>query len=350
MAGPQERHAGRGSTGWVDELIRDIGRLVASADSERYLDDLLALVGKQLGRDRYAAVRYRQYARPEVLVDHSMTEEATRLYYSGLYRLDPLFRMVRSGAVDTVFTFRSIREHDPKVAPYEAMFRLLMLQDELAVMLPELGGSYLGLCFESEQRNFEAEEISRVERLMPVLLSVHDLYLSRQVARTIAGVQSIHNSWVVVTDCMGQILRTNRAGVSLRQAEIEEIVRSITAHPPARDSVRIGSLVVHWETMVDDHPLAPGGRLFFVEEESAGFFDGDADQALTAFAQANRFSARERQIAKFILKGYPTTSIAKKINLTVGTVKNYKHRLYEKMNITTEREIFSSFVSYLFER
>lgn len=345
-----ERRIERRAPGGVDELVNDIGQLIASADSERYLDDLLAFVSKQLGRDRYAAVRYRQYARPDILVDRSMTEEARNLYYSGLYRLDPLLRMARSGKVDTVFTFRTIREHDPKIEPYDALFRLLMLQDELAIMLPEMGGAYLGLCFDSEQRNFEAEEIARIERLMPVILPLHELHLSKQLARTIAGFQSAHSNWVVVTDCLGQVLRTNGACVSLRQAEIEEVIRSIAADLPVGDSVRVGSLVIHWETMASDHPLAPDGRLFFVEEEAAGLIEGEAEQALAAFARANRFSARECQIARFILKGYPTTTIAQKINLTVGTVKNYKHRLYEKMNITTEREVFSNFVSYLFER
>jgi DNA-binding CsgD family transcriptional regulator len=57
-------------------------------------------------------------------------------------------------------------------------------------------------------------------------------------------------------------------------------------------------------------------------------------------------SARERQLVQLILSGYPTASIAKRLGLSLGTVKNHRHRIYEKLDITTERELFLQYFEH----
>ena len=94
------------------------------------------------------------------------------------------------------------------------------------------------------------------------------------------------------------------------------------------------------------HPCELSSSL--VEQHSPGYLEGDAEVALVSFARANKLSPREREIVKLTLRGYPTSGIARKLELTVGTVKNYKHRLYDKLDITSEREVFSRFIAHLF--
>ena len=53
---------------------------------------------------------------------------------------------------------------------------------------------------------------------------------------------------------------------------------------------------------------------------------------------------RERQIVELILKGYPTTLIAEKLSLSRGTVKTHRRRIYDKLDITTERELFLMYI------
>jgi len=53
----------------------------------------------------------------------------------------------------------------------------------------------------------------------------------------------------------------------------------------------------------------------------------------------------EQEIVELILQGYPTKSIADKLRLSRGTIKNYRQRLYDKLDITTEREIFLAFIA-----
>ena len=51
-------------------------------------------------------------------------------------------------------------------------------------------------------------------------------------------------------------------------------------------------------------------------------------------------SSRERQLVRLVLAGHPTALIAKRLGITVGTVKNHRRSIYRKLDITTERELF----------
>jgi DNA-binding CsgD family transcriptional regulator len=55
-------------------------------------------------------------------------------------------------------------------------------------------------------------------------------------------------------------------------------------------------------------------------------------------------SSRERELVKLILAGYPTASIAQKLGIAGGTVKNHRFHIYKKLDITTERELFLQYI------
>ena len=55
-------------------------------------------------------------------------------------------------------------------------------------------------------------------------------------------------------------------------------------------------------------------------------------------------SEREREVVQLALSGYPTQRIAKKLGIATGTVKNHRRKIYAKLDITTERELFLQFI------
>lgn len=57
-------------------------------------------------------------------------------------------------------------------------------------------------------------------------------------------------------------------------------------------------------------------------------------------------SQRERELVQLILAGHPTATISGRLGITVGTVKNHRRRIYEKLDITTERELFLQFFQH----
>lgn len=58
-------------------------------------------------------------------------------------------------------------------------------------------------------------------------------------------------------------------------------------------------------------------------------------------------SARERELVQLVLAGHPTADIARRLGIAVGTAKNHRRRIYEKLDITTERELFVQFFQHL---
>ena len=99
--------------------------------------------------------------------------------------------------------------------------------------------------------------------------------------------------------------------------------RALSAEPhaapsaPARGPVRIGLPPVDYKATVD------------------------------SFLRA-QLTPRERDIIGLVLLGYPTAKIAQKLGLSVNTIKNHRKRMYSKLDITTERELFLNFVNFLF--
>lgn len=57
-------------------------------------------------------------------------------------------------------------------------------------------------------------------------------------------------------------------------------------------------------------------------------------------------SKRERELVQLILAGHPTATIAKRLGIAVGTVKNHRGAIYRKLDVTTERELFLQFFQH----
>jgi DNA-binding CsgD family transcriptional regulator len=74
----------------------------------------------------------------------------------------------------------------------------------------------------------------------------------------------------------------------------------------------------------------------------------DYAHALQLFLR-DQVTPREREIVGLVFAGHPNTRIAERLGLSINTIKNHKKRLYTKLDISTERELFMNFVSFLFE-
>ncbi len=71
--------------------------------------------------------------------------------------------------------------------------------------------------------------------------------------------------------------------------------------------------------------------------------------ALDSFL-SGKLTPRERDIMRLILLGYPNAKSAELLRLTVHTIKNHKKRMYKKLDITTERELFLNFIGSVFQQ
>ena len=89
-------------------------------------------------------------------------------------------------------------------------------------------------------------------------------------------------------------------------------------------------------------------------EETIGIRNGKAtdtkwlmgaplDRAFNNFGK-DHLSQREREVIQLTLKGHSNKSIARLLDITIGTVKVYNKRFHSKLNISTQAELFSLFL------
>jgi DNA-binding CsgD family transcriptional regulator len=59
---------------------------------------------------------------------------------------------------------------------------------------------------------------------------------------------------------------------------------------------------------------------------------------------SDELTPREVEIVRLILEGHPTISVAERLKLRRGTVKNHRLRIYQKLDTTSERELFLGYI------
>jgi DNA-binding CsgD family transcriptional regulator len=77
-----------------------------------------------------------------------------------------------------------------------------------------------------------------------------------------------------------------------------------------------------------------------------GLLPLEFNAALSAFLR-EQLTPRERDIVHLVLAGYPSSKIAERLDLSLNTIKNHRKRMYAKLDITTERELFLNFVNFI---
>jgi len=69
-------------------------------------------------------------------------------------------------------------------------------------------------------------------------------------------------------------------------------------------------------------------------------------RCLAGFGAAT-LTRRERQITQLLLQGHSAKSVARELRIAPGTVMVHKRNLFAKLNITSQYELFSMFISEL---
>jgi len=60
-----------------------------------------------------------------------------------------------------------------------------------------------------------------------------------------------------------------------------------------------------------------------------------------------QLTPRERQIARLILQGHSSKSLAKELGISPSTVKVHRKHIYERLTVNTQTELFMCFINHL---
>ena len=123
---------------------------------------------------------------------------------------------------------------------------------------------------------------------------------------------------------------------------IDEIVHAASTDN-ATQKYDLDDFILRSEALDRYFPLAPGGRIFVLEPR---FFARDrsahVDQVATAL---DNFTRREREVLALIMTGQSTGQIAQKLQISKGTIKNCRLRIYRKADVTSERALVNKFIA-----
>ena len=68
-------------------------------------------------------------------------------------------------------------------------------------------------------------------------------------------------------------------------------------------------------------------------------------QAPETLNNMNKLSPREKEVALYIAKGISTIDIAKKLGIKSNTVSTFRKKIFVKLNINSNVEIFKLFLN-----
>lgn len=326
-----------------DELafIGDLASVLEAVGQKSYYSQLGQTVARFMDSNRYMAIRYARYAKPEFLVNTAMSAKSVGSYLKNYYRIDPLLRMVREEAIQSVVTFDKLRRTGPDTLFYDEMFRTAAIKDELVFMLPTVGGVYTAICVDRAVRVFTKTEHLRAKSILPALVQIHRLHTYHMLYGAVGKSFDGHEIATMVQDTDRRILFRNAQWANLATTEIETRIAKIPMLSPEGSEKLDDKIILHWETLDLSNAIAPAGKAVMLEKVSPGFLDLTSKEFLERFSVQYELTSRESEIVGYTLAGHSTVKIAVFLNVSVGTIRNHKHRLYTKLDITTERELFS---------
>jgi len=326
-----------------------LGEVARAIGSDEFPARLLRLFARLIRHDMAMVVRYARFSAPDFLVCEGLPSHQIETYRTGWYRFDPFYGYWRRRERGGVVSLRDVAAPTLVRSHYRRVFqRQANICDELGMFLPGVGRASIALFLERSKGWFSEAEKERARRVYPAIAGLYRAHVSRIFAALGAGngapTPQVTRPTLLV-DRDGERVYANK---EWRAAEADPGVGRAIADLAGDKSgqVRLSdNRMLHVAPLEPDFPLAPAGRIHIIERI------GLAPAALSPRAVIAQFGAeltpREREIVVLVLEGHPSATIAKRLGIGRGTVKNHRRRLYDKLDITTERELFLRYLEWL---
>lgn len=328
-----------------EALFDAIGTAARHVGTAAFHTDLLNVVQLAVAAERRMVVRYFQYEKPEIFGNVNVPQQLIDLYLDKYYQVDPFLLHWKANGGTRVVTLRDTLSSEMAKAAYAAVFTVkARLSDEVGVFLPWIAHSSIALFLERSRGRFARPEVERLRQLYPVLAGLNKAHLSRLFCALIGEKASIGlpgRGAMMVADGRGVRIHATAAWRDAEH-ELPGLAAAAAALAGSGWRARVGE---GWELHLDrlgaDSPLAPGGYVFVLEKRWSGA--ALDERGLTRLFRYDGLTRRESEVVRLILLGYPTVSIGKRLGISPGTVKNHRLKIYAKLDITTERELFLIF-------
>lgn len=323
--------------------------VVAACGTARFHQALNQAIRGLVQSDTSGVMQLSEYSVPQYLLTHNIPEDECTFYLSGFYRLDPFFRYWRMEGKPGVTSLHRLAD---KVDPssYMTSFQPRTgMMDEIGILLSKFPGVADDFFF-LRKHPFEDWELERLDAAFPLIEQLHRLNtrLGLQALAMKADTSGLaaDAACFAVLDQGGQTVFSSPDWSALVGGDLalsDAVARLSRSDTPGTLPFSRGYVASH--RFDDDFALSPSGRLILV-------FLADAPRRLLRLDEvlenlfADQLTNRETEICRLILQGHPTAGIATHLDISPGTVKNHRKRIYRKLDITSERELFLSVMSW----
>ena len=322
-------------------------KVIETVGTEDFYNQIANCLGQLMGCERQLVVRYGQYSRPEYIVNRSLPGDMIKIYYDKLYRLDPILRLVRKSGVKNVLSFVELRQSASDTYFYEESLKSHYIFDELAILLEALGGVWIAICVDRNDRVFSQSELHAAKAIFPMFDRLHRLHIGRSLQIDSGGLLSSSIA-MQIFDRNGNSLFKNEKWEKTAPSFIALVSEKSKQSDKGKFTVT-PSLIGHWRTLAAEHYFAPEGKIIVLEENSPGYIDLTGKSSIEKFGGVFSLTSREEEIVGLTLDGNPTARIADLMGVSLGTIRNHKYHIYAKMDITSERELFVNFFRMMME-
>lgn len=331
-----------------------VGVLAEAIGSAMFEERLLKFIEELIGSDFITMTRYSRFSKPEY-VTHSGCYSAEHVdrYLSEYYRFDPFYRYWRqTEAPGPVWLQELLTDELLQSSYFLEHLADSNTQDELCVFLPPMGRASVALFLERQNSDFSVTDKQLLLDIFPIISGLYKAHINSlfgisSATKKVAAIAMSRDCPILVTDATGNEVYLNEQWQGLTEVELECLANAMQrcVDTQIEHVVLENHQVLHHEYLDDDFRLAPKGHFWSIEQPAKAP-TGDQHRPSTDLFD-DTLTAREKDIVTLILRGYPTSVIADKLNLSVGTVKNHRGRIYYKLDITTERELFLLYIDTL---
>lgn len=326
---------------------RDMARVLSRIGRDDFYESMIDAVAPLIPCDFWIMARYETEAKPRILSESGMAPRAKSAYTDKLWALDPLARAPFAGEAHRAISLRTLCADGPLDRTYARYLDVdLGIVDELALLLPLNERSFIALCLDRHRENFHEGELRLASEMLDILLEMHRQHVTRTVELQVARTSGLSGG------APAEILILTASGACLFQSE--------GWTQAARHAFDSGQLPAHFASTERRVIPANGGWCLFrpaCEGTDALLHDvevfvlrkeaPDFGSRLDRLARLYGLTERQKQIVRLSFEGHHNASIARQLNITVGGVKNHKLRIYDKLDITSERELLPAFLMSL---
>lgn len=322
----------------MSKVISKIGR-------PDFYESMVELLCQMIPCDFWIVTRYEERSRPLIVSENGMGSSAKAAYSDTLWQLDPLLHRWTEQSRNAV-SLSELRENGDLDQTYmRYLDKTLRIADELALLFPIGERSFLALCLDRQTGIFTREEIALAHELQQMLSEMHNLHMLRAIDRQMALLlhrNDLGKSEIMILSDNNTVLYKSEtwshAAIQAfeREPEPSEIGNNRVTETIGRDGWSLLRLAG-----ASHDAILTGADIYVLRRTASGL-----PERIEQFGRLHSLTARQKQIVALCLQGHHNASIAERLDITVGSVKNHKLRLYEKLDVTTERELVSAILTH----